>query len=1088
MRKILSIVLMSAMILSLVLPVIAAPAQGSDFTFDTATGTITKYIGSANDVEIPEKIGGVTVTAIGDEAFRGCTNLIRVTIPASVTKIGDRAFLECPGLTVYLKHLDANTITLIGTNLFDLSYGLVTYERANIIYPRNAVNFSTPVWRGYIAYPERANLPELEVKLDKNTVKAGKNFNVSVAFKETVNGNTAILTYRYDPAKFKYEGFSPANGVTTLIEDDSNYGIVQITVMVPKYDMKYFGDVTFSAKKDIKFNNEQNKISVEVECVVKEGSVKSMGFTKGSTPTVGTHSYTLIDLSDVIDMFGFTNAEPEWETEYKNYDFNENGVIDIQDIVYVAKLIGAPESDDNDPDRRWGYVMSSYGADVTLADGSLATSYKVWDIKTGTVEIIYDVSPHGRIPYKAGTHISYKTVGFNMPNTHQIIAAVNPFGERFQIIGNPVATPMLMTQASPKTEEEIAEDMLVALKSFRKAFNEAAKWEDGAITTTAWNSRMKSDTVSGVTVNSAIYTTVIDTVLNAAGTAGILANIDGDVRMFGNDAELATFADDIAYAMAANPTYAGNIHSASVKAAVKQLDGYLDTLKMVDPSFLGAQYDKALAVVNAVKALLKAFDDADAAYYSITTSTSNPAELDNMANAIETENLIAITPNNATTQQVKDAILESFTKAICEGLYDSTLPTAALRNATKFNLVAIVGDVATIRNETDTKEYRFSFANFTAPRVYTLNWTGTTEIGMCQVTGVLYVQVSTYNSATTTWSAFADLGTGRIDFSGINVKFTNDPATHKPLDGRLVNLGDVAGAEGFLLNDEGTYRTRTAFGMVDMLNGINQPSSSDGLMYNFEQATNILTLSDYHETVTNSASTTLADSTLICIYDVNHPLTDVNSLRLADFKTLMLAIHNTNPIVGAIKSAVLVSNSANHSEVLYVGIDPSVLKDEQLAEYKYAMNLKYIPISGSSELTTVIINSIIARGDSETKLAGNAYYYDAINKIAYAKAASGITYSSYGLFIPYIEIKAESGTYKKVASYTKVGNDTKGKLLSDTNELTYDFVDVRHIASNGFVDNIGTADWTARTATSKGTVYVVPYDTNGGFAIIVVVD
>lgn len=99
------------------------------------TATITKFLGpdgsakstGSYDIKIPEKIheksGDYTVTAIGDDAFRGCSALKKVTIPQSVTSIGDSAFAGC-------QNLDSVTIkdaaTSIGSWAFDECYKLTT--------------------------------------------------------------------------------------------------------------------------------------------------------------------------------------------------------------------------------------------------------------------------------------------------------------------------------------------------------------------------------------------------------------------------------------------------------------------------------------------------------------------------------------------------------------------------------------------------------------------------------------------------------------------------------------------------------------------------------------------------------------------------------------------------------------------------------------------------------------------------------------------------------------------------------------------------------------------------------------------------
>ena len=75
-----------------------------DYKINTADGTatITKFRApddhGSYDITIPTAFGRFPVTDIGDDAFRGCSALKKVTIPQSVTSIGDSAFAGCHNL------------------------------------------------------------------------------------------------------------------------------------------------------------------------------------------------------------------------------------------------------------------------------------------------------------------------------------------------------------------------------------------------------------------------------------------------------------------------------------------------------------------------------------------------------------------------------------------------------------------------------------------------------------------------------------------------------------------------------------------------------------------------------------------------------------------------------------------------------------------------------------------------------------------------------------------------------------------------------------------------------------------------------
>lgn len=84
-----------------ILPKSLANSNG-DYTYDVrddGTIEITKYNGSASNLNIPSTIDGKQVSYIGSDSFRGNKYLNSVTIPDSVKVIQPRAFAECSNLS-----------------------------------------------------------------------------------------------------------------------------------------------------------------------------------------------------------------------------------------------------------------------------------------------------------------------------------------------------------------------------------------------------------------------------------------------------------------------------------------------------------------------------------------------------------------------------------------------------------------------------------------------------------------------------------------------------------------------------------------------------------------------------------------------------------------------------------------------------------------------------------------------------------------------------------------------------------------------------------------------------------------------------
>jgi hypothetical protein len=77
------------------------PTETNTFVLTTnnSSTTITAYNGTNQQVSIPPVIAGLSVTAIGDNAFLGSDQLSSVSIPSSITNIGLGTFAGCTMLT-----------------------------------------------------------------------------------------------------------------------------------------------------------------------------------------------------------------------------------------------------------------------------------------------------------------------------------------------------------------------------------------------------------------------------------------------------------------------------------------------------------------------------------------------------------------------------------------------------------------------------------------------------------------------------------------------------------------------------------------------------------------------------------------------------------------------------------------------------------------------------------------------------------------------------------------------------------------------------------------------------------------------------
>jgi hypothetical protein len=107
-------------------------------------------------------------------------------------------------------------------------------------------------------------------------------------------------------------------------------------------------NLRFRAKENAELQNTDCTITAIADYVYKTSAGEklakqvtgSTNFTTSGLPgdTDGDGVITLIDISNIVDMFGVNSEDPLW-AEARFFDFNNNNEIDIADIVVIAKQI-----------------------------------------------------------------------------------------------------------------------------------------------------------------------------------------------------------------------------------------------------------------------------------------------------------------------------------------------------------------------------------------------------------------------------------------------------------------------------------------------------------------------------------------------------------------------------------------------------------------------------------------------------------------------------------------------------------------------------------------------------------------------------
>ncbi len=204
---------------------------------------LTEYGKTLTELVIPEQVNEVTITSIGEEAFKGCVFITSITVPNTVTEIGKGAFNGCSALT-------SLTVPFVGasktaTNGYDQVFGYVfgystrsysdttepegsTCQWTDIEHYEDAYYYdyyipeslkTLTVFGGNICSPMFKNCDRLEnVTIDGDVESIGSNAFGSCASLKSVtigNGVTSIGSYAFGYC-YDLQSVTIGNNVTSI--------------------------------------------------------------------------------------------------------------------------------------------------------------------------------------------------------------------------------------------------------------------------------------------------------------------------------------------------------------------------------------------------------------------------------------------------------------------------------------------------------------------------------------------------------------------------------------------------------------------------------------------------------------------------------------------------------------------------------------------------------------------------------------------------------------------------------------------------------------------------------------------------------
>ena len=388
-----------------------------DYTINTedGTATITKFralVDGSYDITIPTDFGRFPVTAIGDDAFRGCSALKKVTIPQSVTSIGNHAFFDC-------FDLENITIPQSVTSIGDVAFGCCKFTTLSL-----GENIETI---GGGAFWHCSNLSEITIPENVKEIKNG--YSENIYYRKTFEGCSHLKCIIL-PAGFKsfeaslrdcptdcviYYNNDWDHAKDLLADNDNSWYLYNDNGKLKNRNFLYLCKVTFDANGGDLTGNLTNYLTDNLT----DHAEVPVYTTEKITETIA-NDLNATDLDAInapkragYKFIGWYTTE-DGKPEDGKFDVKETAITD--DITLYARWEFDPNALDCHPlTVTGGTVTVKYdGSDVTseLRSTDAATGQKTYSVPDGaevTVTLDKNLIPKGNV------FDSWSTDKFSLP-------------------------------------------------------------------------------------------------------------------------------------------------------------------------------------------------------------------------------------------------------------------------------------------------------------------------------------------------------------------------------------------------------------------------------------------------------------------------------------------------------------------------------------------------------------------------------------------------------------------------------------------------------------------------------------------------